>query len=497
LVRMFRHGWLCLITGALLVALDGSAFCQESEKKTESLSQLRTEGTWIKNDRGETVILRGLNLCALQDYVDSEKWLKESAERGLDQIVSWGFNVVRMPISWAVLEPEPDKFNDAKLKVLDGFLKLCAKKGVYVIIDMHQWNWSARFAGDGAPQWSCEKFEAAPWDKDMRPMLYAATEFWRDRKLWDHFAAVWRLVAERYKDDPAVAGYDLFNEPNPGLLGAAPGKFEEKILRPFYRKLIETIRAVDRKHIIFYEPVVIRGNLFKGANIRCKLGKLEGDNLVYIPHLYTGGTGIPTTGYDGDAEMLEADVKMVVAEAKEAGVPLLIGEFGVGSRAPKALEFAAAECGIYEKNLIGSIWWSYGCDDTFGVLDPQGNEKKELLDVLCRPFVRTVTGEIEKAFFDPKEARYACTLKTSGKESRGISATIFVPRRKHFEAGFRLSVDGKFEIAVRFGPTESVEPVSVEFQGDYACRWDAVTSCMNVVVKNGERAEIRVTRLER
>ena len=62
---------------------------------------------------------------------------------------------------------------------------------------------------------------------------------------------LWKTIAQRYKDEPAVAGYDLLHEPLPGRTGAA-ARYKAQ-LEPLYQRITRAIREVDQKHMIILE----------------------------------------------------------------------------------------------------------------------------------------------------------------------------------------------------------------------------------------------------
>lgn len=65
---------------------------------------LWTNGTQIMDRNGSVVILRGVNLSGYE-YVHPIQWTHWESDYAT--IASWGFNVVRLPISWENLEPKP------------------------------------------------------------------------------------------------------------------------------------------------------------------------------------------------------------------------------------------------------------------------------------------------------------------------------------------------------------------------------------------------------
>jgi endoglycosylceramidase len=74
-----------------------------------------------------------------------------------------GFNSVRLPISWSLLEPERGHFNDMYVGRVAQVVDWAKGQGMYVIIDMHQ-NGYSRYIGpgpgvdlaqlSGAPKWA-------------------------------------------------------------------------------------------------------------------------------------------------------------------------------------------------------------------------------------------------------------------------------------------------------------------------------------------------------
>lgn len=62
--------------------------------------------------------------------------------------------------------------------------------------------------------------------------------------LYDELIPLWEHIARRYKDEPGVAIYELWNEPVCGYEAGARG------LRAWYREAIAAIRAIDRRHVI-------------------------------------------------------------------------------------------------------------------------------------------------------------------------------------------------------------------------------------------------------
>src|SRR5947209_14088700 len=141
-----------------------------------------------------------------------------------------GFNSVRVPFDYRlfVTEDEPRKLDGVGYELLDRVVGRSRKEGLYVILDMH-----------AAPGGQTGDNIDDSWGY---PFLFESAES------QDLTVRIWRKLAERYKDEPAVIGYDLLNEPIPHFFDAA--YFNPK-LEPVYRKIVAGIREVDKNHIVF------------------------------------------------------------------------------------------------------------------------------------------------------------------------------------------------------------------------------------------------------
>jgi hypothetical protein len=175
----------------------------------------------------------------------------------IENMAALGFNSVRLPISWSLLEPERGQFSQSYLDRIAQVVDWARAAGLYVIIDMHQ-NAYSRYVGtgtdvdlsynSGAPKWATftDGFPSRVFEtkRELNPAVFeAATNFWYDRAgIQDEYIAAIAAIATRFKDDSTVAGYSVFNEPWPGW-NLPPG-FDDLLLFPFYRRVIDAITGV-------------------------------------------------------------------------------------------------------------------------------------------------------------------------------------------------------------------------------------------------------------
>jgi aryl-phospho-beta-D-glucosidase BglC (GH1 family) len=234
-----------------------------------SYAQYTTKGQdFINKNTGGKVILRGFGLgCWLlpEGYMlgirkIDRPWMFEKAikdligekdanefwhlfyenyltEEDVAAMKSWGANSLRIPILATVLQPregQPDrppyKYSEYGFGLLDKLVKWCSKYEIEIIWDMH-----AAPGGQNAENISDSDGEARLWTEK--------------EKYWPMCIELWYKIAERYKNEKCIIGYDLLNEP----LLIRYKNIRPNLLREIYVQLTDTIRTVDSEGIIFIE----------------------------------------------------------------------------------------------------------------------------------------------------------------------------------------------------------------------------------------------------
>ncbi|MEO5874266.1 MAG: cellulase family glycosylhydrolase [Streptosporangiaceae bacterium] len=363
---------------------------------------------YVTDDRGRALILHGLNTAGSAKGPTGLPWI--TRDDVVRERTYLGSNAVRYLIQWKNVEPQPGTYDEAYLDQVAQRLTWYREQGVNVILDMHQDIFgpaACSGAGNGAPAWAtitdglgCTP--QSPWVLTyLQPaVLRAYDNFWnnngRHPELRQRYAAMWQHVADRFKDDPAVLGYDLMNEPFGGTRQF--GFFEGPVLTPFYQRIVDRIRSVDRDNWIFLEPQSLGPN----QGLDSSLGKVRGSRLVLAPHFYPGAVDLGGT-YSGltkalvQVEFLAWRSNMGRLAARH-GWPLWIGEVGsMAMDVPGAPEFTRDWLKLTEDLRIG---WSYWSNDLSG--DPTGANKgvgpldasglTEVGEILARPFPRAVAG---------------------------------------------------------------------------------------------------------
>ena len=332
-------------------------------------SFLRVSGTSIVDDTGRQVILKGAGLggylnmenfitgypghehehrAALSDVLGASKasfffsrfleYFFTDADAAF--FASLGLNCLRVPFNYRhfIDDANPEVLNPAGFVLLDRIVDICARHGLYVILDLHA-------APGGQNQ---------DWHSDSG---IAKAFFWEYRVFQDQAVNLWVAIASHYAGNPVIAGYNPLNEP----ADAAGGKR----LVAWYERVEKAIRAVDAEHMLFVD----------GNTYAMEFTGFERvlPNTVYACHDYaTAGFPIPKqVQYEGSEEekgRLRCAFERKVSFMKEKGVPIWNGEFGpvyadaltdaaAGETNAKRVAVLKEQLRIYAESGVGwSIW---------------------------------------------------------------------------------------------------------------------------------------------
>jgi hypothetical protein len=327
----------------LIAAIALVASCEKPRNNS-----LSAEGKQIVNEQGENVVLRGIGLggwmlqepymlklsevavaqydirSKIAELIGEERcsefyaaWLRNMiTERDIDSIKAWGFNSIRLPMHYNLFtlpveqEPVPgqDTWKEEGFRMTDDLLSWCRKNQIWLILDLH-----------AAPGGQGNDIPIADVDV-LKPKL------WENEENRRKTVALWRKLAERYRNEEWIGGYDLINETNYPMEANKP-------LSDLFLAITKSVREVDTRHIIFIE-----GNEF--ANNYTGLTPPWDENMVYSFHKYWNPTTTET-------------IQKFLDLREEYDVPIWMGESGENNN-----EWYRSAVHLFESNNIGWAWWT-------------------------------------------------------------------------------------------------------------------------------------------
>jgi len=332
---------------------------------------LGNTGRWMTDAAGRVVVLHGLNqVYKVPPYEPSADGFGDDDAAFL---AANGFNAMRVGVIWAAVEPQPLSYDDNYLASIAQTVATLASHGIVSLLDFHQDLYNEVFQGEGAPAWAVQtgglpnpqlgfpgNYFANPAEE------FAWNAFWRDAPapdgigLQDHYSRAWAHVAAFFRGNPGVFGYEVLNEPWPGivwegcLLDPVLGcPLQDHKLTEFYRKVVPAIRAADPTTVVFFEP-----NTLFDEGIHTDLGK------VVDPH-----TGFSYHDYCAIESVLHKNITCRLEDGFTFGnasvysdifrIPALLTEFG----ATNDLANLAEVMRHADRHKMGWLEWAYTGND--------------------------------------------------------------------------------------------------------------------------------------
>jgi len=319
---------------------------------------LKADGKKIVNAKEQNVLLRGeglggwmlqegymlgINKDAQQNKIRAriedmmgpketaefyDVWLHNFMQKiDIDSMRAWGFNSVRLPMHYNLFTLPVDKepvtgqntWLDKGFELTDSLLAWCKANHMYLILDLH-----AAPGGQGN-------------DLNISDRDSSKPSLWQSEANQQKTVALWKKIAEHYRNERWIGGYDILNEPNWGFTDPVNDRNgikeqNNEPLKKLFQQITTAIRSVDKNHII-----IIEGNGW-GNNYNGILPTWD-KNLVLSFHKYW------------DYNKPE-NIKRIIDARNKYNIPVWLGETGENSNV-----WYTEEIRLLEKNNIGWSMW--------------------------------------------------------------------------------------------------------------------------------------------
>lgn len=485
------------------------------------MDRISVDGRRFIDNFGRTRIFNGVNYCDKGEY---NGWgiprtfhlnADEDTEKAVRELSEKGFNIIRLGVTWAAIEPKPGEYAEEYIDKIEAFADLCEKYGIYFYLDLHQDLYGGPSdAGDGAPLWACltdgKKFKPVKfvWAEGyfFRKAVHRSFDnFWANKEyngigIQTRFLNMWKHLAERFKDHPALFGFDLLNEPFPGTDGGkifrklifnlaktvitdkrckklwmikqlltgnairvlepfndpelfrkvtSAGdllvrKFDEKVYSDFISRAAGAIRTVTDNGIIIMENTYY-SNL--GIPYCAKPVSYDGireKNLCYTPHAYDLMVDTPAYKYASNSR-----VWSIFSEQKKSAarmdVPLMVGEWGGHSDGCEWLSHIDFLLEKFDENQWSHTYWSY-YREIF---------ESPIAESLVRTVPVAVCGIIEKYYSDKENN---CFVLEFNQETAFNAPTVIYAHKEIAS----IEIDGEYNII----PLKGTQHSRIEIKTD-------------------------------
>ena len=257
-----------------------------------------------------------------------------------------GANTIRLPFNYKLFTDEDYMGLSSQqdgFKRIDDVVAWCKEAGLYLILDMHD-------CPGGQTGDNIDDGHGYPWLFESEP----------SRQL---FCSIWRKIADRYKGEPIILGYELANEP---IAHYFENKEElNQQLEPLYKRAVKAIREVDPYHIILLGGARWNSDFYMFTDWSFD------QNIMYTCHRYGG-------------EATKEAIKDYIDFRDKTNLPMYMGEIGHNTD-----QWQTDFVKVMKEVNIGYTFWPYKKIDGSCMM---GIRRPELWDSIVVKYSETPRG---------------------------------------------------------------------------------------------------------
>ena len=322
--------------------------------------------------------VKGVNLggwlsqCAEYTYNHYDTFITES---DLDNVARLGFDHVRVPVDYNVIERGDNDYIEEGFKYIDSCVEWCRKNGLKMIIDLHK----------------TYGYSFDPLDNIDR------VDFFTNEANIQRFINLWKYIGARYAACSDFVCYELLNE-----------IIKDEVAEDWNKVVMRTIPAI--REVAPDSMIIFGGVRYNSITSVPMLVDPKDDKVIYTFHCYDPlifthqaaywVDGMPSDfriGYPGTIEEYREKSLMLTQElggalytqdfkqfgpdffeqlfepalkiAEERNIPLYCGEYGVIDQADPedTVRWMKDINTVFEKYGIGRAYWNYKEKD-FGLV---------------------------------------------------------------------------------------------------------------------------------
>jgi endoglucanase len=216
-------------------------------------SYLHSSGKIIVDGNNQALLLKGI---AFGNEVWNDKEIPSTHhnEEDFKRVKDMHMNVIRFYMNYKTFENDnaPYQYKQTGWQWIDQNIAWAKKYGIYLILNMHVPQGGFQSQGNGNALWDVAENQ-------------------------NRLTALWKSIADKYKNEPQIAGFGLVNEPVPT---ASKQKWQQ-----LAQRITNEIRTVDKNHIIFVEQAIyVKG--VNGTDADQNFPLISDENTVYEFHIY-------------------------------------------------------------------------------------------------------------------------------------------------------------------------------------------------------------------
>lgn len=356
--RRVLHRAAALAAGATL-AVAGAIAAPAASAATSLPGWLSTQGSTIVTASGAPFTIKATAWFGMETSNCAPHGLWSIAlDDGLSAIAGMGFNTIRLPFSNECLAAKasnsingavnPGLVSLTPLQLMDTVIARAKAHGLSVILDRHRPDSAAQ-----SELWYTGQYSEQRWIDD------------------------WKMLAARYKNESAVIGVDLHNEPHGGACWNCGDPARD--WRAAATRAGDAVLGVNPRLLIIVEGVERQNdgsNTWWGGGLKdagaAPVTLAVKNRVVYSPHDYPASVSaqpwFSASGYPANLEAVwDANWGYLV---RKNIAPVLLGEFGTKLETASDRAWLDALVAYLAKTKISYAYWSFNPNsgDTGGLV---------------------------------------------------------------------------------------------------------------------------------
>ena len=233
----------------LLIAILATALLATSQDFVTRKGNKLTKGK-----DGDEILLRGI-CFGNQVWGDVAIPSGHHNEQDFKRVQAMGMNTIRFYMNYKTFENDnaPFVYKQTGWNWIDQNIAWAKQYNIHLILNIHvpQGGFQSQCKGDA---------------------------LWATPSNQDRLVSLWKAIADRYKNEPIIAGFDLLNEPTPSVSVTRWKNLAQRI--------IDSIRTVDQNHLVIAERAIALGCDYGFNDGNNNFQPLKEENLMYTIHMY-------------------------------------------------------------------------------------------------------------------------------------------------------------------------------------------------------------------
>lgn len=287
---------------------------------------------------------------------------------------------------------------------------------------------------------------------------FAWEDYWANKnEMQTTYLEAWKVIWNRYKNEPFVIAYDLVNEPRKHDMEIEYHDLTNNYLIPVYQKLIDESQKINPAKLNMVQTIFMnKGDKINGSQYAPIEKRIARKSLLFAPHIY-----------QENKHLVKPTLLRFNKESEFLNAPVFIGEWGFPTFSKtdttitgrlgqlNYMDFYMRTAELFDSLGFNTIkaWYSGnphmqnflpGGPSTWAIFSDKnavGNvERKYIVDVIARPYPQSIAGDIYSFKYNFATRILSVDLKSDN--SKGASK-IFIGANRHYPDGFSIEMDGK------------------------------------------------------